>query len=526
MLAILVAFLSTAAVAQNRLKPWKLRENYHWNSSHGDLYYFADNGEWRVVYGDGETVIDYVGFEITFSDGTVITQDNLEAPVVDRDKFEGPFGLGNNYESRFPPTSGIAVTFRATSMNQYPFFFFQLLVANKREEPVTLTQIKPFIVGPGGIPQRDNRATLTMRNINARAGRPVFDRKQAPLIAQLRYSDTPIFVTFGIFPRGDAQHGLYLEPYDGAWQGRIESTYTPGLRIAPGEVHESAPLFITSHVESEANIDLYYAWALSTLQPAGLTIRSPTTWVTVEDGEGLGALVSAVDAAKDAGITNALVPAGWERLPGSFAGAGGDYPSNPAEIASRLRSAGATPGITIDPLAVQGLKDDQVVRSADGQPWVDLRNDAARQAAIGNIRALIGKGFKFVAVQPSIITDMALEQMGMSRAGADRMAFDMATEAAAGLPVFPTAGETLGNDLGAWEEATRASNYLGDYHVLCAPIRIKASATGDLSPEVVEAMKGWQGPIEVLGPPKGELAKRLAPVLKTDRRTLASNTGS
>jgi hypothetical protein len=522
-----MAILSTTALAQNRLKPWKLRENFQWKSPHGDLYFFTDNGEWRVVYGDGVPAIDYVGFEITLADGTLLTQDSLEAPVVDRDKFDDllVFGPGNHYESRFPAKDGIAVTFRATGMNQYPFFFFQLLIANQREEPITLTQIKPFVVGPGGIPQRDALATLTTRHFNARAGRPVFDRNAPPLFAQLRYSDSPIFITFGVFPRGDAQHALHMDHHDGAWHGRIESSYMPGLRIAPGEVHESAPLFITSHVAAEANIDLYYAWALSTLQPTDLISKPPNAWVSVEAGEGLAQLVAAADAGKAAGITHALVPAGWEKIPGSHSGSGSDYPGNAAEIASRLRGAGATPGITIDPLAVQGLEDDQFIRSVDGQPWVDLRSEAARQAAVTHLRALLGKGFKFVAVPPSSITDAVLEQMGMSRAGADRLAFEIATQAAAGMPVYPTAGETLGSDAAAWAEAKSASNYLADYNVLCAPIRIQASNTDALPPEVAEAMLGWQGPIEVIGAPKAELAKALAPVLKADRRTLAANTG-
>lgn len=498
--ALVLVFLAGPALAQKRLSAWKLRERYTWSSPSASLYIFGDNGEWRVLYNNDESVaLDYVGFEIELTDGTIITQDDVAEPRIERVLQEGPFGKGNHWNTHFAPVEGIAVTCQVTSCKDYPFFLVRLLVANQREEPVSLARVKPFVVGPGGIPQLDGKATLTLHRINARGGRPVYDRSAPPMMAVLEHEDPALLVAVGVVPNDGARHAMRFESYEGAWMGDILSEYLPPMAIPAGESVETAPLFVTSQVTSADRVSQYYAWVFRTLQPEHMQGRAPSTWISVDDQGSLNDLLASAKAAAQSGVRHALVPAHWERLPGSHEGRSPAFPGKPEAIAGSLRAAGMTPGITVDPLAVQGMKDAHVIRSADGQPWVNLASEEARGIAVAHLRALFQAGFRFMAVAPSPIPDPVLAAMGVSRARAEHWAFEMAAEAAGGLPVFPTAADTLPPDAQAWREAAAALRCMNDYAVLCAPVRFDLAAAGDLPPELAEAMRGWSGPLELIG---------------------------
>jgi hypothetical protein len=498
--ALALVFLAGPALAQKRLSAWKLRERYTWNSPSSTLFFFGDNGEWRVLYNNDESVaVDYVGFEVELTDGTIITQDTVSEPRVERVLQEGPFGKGSHWDTHFAPADGIAITCRVTSCKDYPFLMVRLRLTNQREAPVSLARVKPFVVGPGGIPQRDGKATLTLHHINARGGRPVYDRSAPPMLAILEHTDPTLLFAVGVVPNDGARHAMRFESYEGAWMGDITGEYVPPMPIAAGETVETAPLFVTSQVTSVDRVSQYYAWVFRSLQPEHMQGRAPSTWESVNDQGTLNDLLASAKAAGQSGVRHALVPAHWERLPGSHEGRSPAFPGKPAAIAGSLRAAGMTPGITVDPLAVQDMKDAYIVRSVDGQPWVNLASAEARQQAVARLRALFQAGFRFMTVPPSLIPDQVLEVMGVSRARAEQWAFEMAAEAADGLPVFPTAADTLPADPQVWRDASAALRCMHDYAVLCAPVRFDLEATSEPPFELAEAMRGWQGPVELIG---------------------------
>ncbi|MFP4499708.1 MAG: hypothetical protein ACLFTT_01805 [Candidatus Hydrogenedentota bacterium] len=515
LVTLVVALVAGAADAQQRLKTWKLREHYTWDSPHGRLLYFADNAEWCVFAGEAEdsVVLDYVGFEVTLADGTHFTQDDLGDGAAEPERFEGDFGAGRHIEVRFPEREGMVVIHRISILNEYPFMFFQLMLTNKRETPIEVATIKPLVLKPGGIPQRAGEVELELRSINTRGGRPVYSRNDAPIFGLVKIPAHPLTLSLGVLPRGRAQHGIFLDAYEGAWQGTITGEYKPAFALAPGETLEAAPLFVTANTPSEDEVSLYYAWALKSLQPVQLQGHVPIVWASVGEGGGLKELVSNAKAARDVGIAHALVPAGWESLPGSHRGRLPDFPRDAGVIASVLSGAGMKAGVTVDALAVQKLRDKYVVTADDGQSWVKLGDAEAHAAAVNHLRALLREGFDFLAVAPSAVPDAVLRELGHTRAQAEHIAFQLAVEAADGKPVFPTAADILPAETGVWQEAARASNRMGRFALLVAPVQFDADKAGELPAPLVDAMAGWEGPLEVVGRVNGKTKAGLRQVI-------------
>lgn len=505
-----------AAIQDPNQSTWELRDRYTFDGPNGALLYFDDNAEIRFLLPDKTWALARANFSIELADGVSIDSRNLNNSRPDRTPFEGPFGKGTHYNVHFQPQHGLTFIHRIAALNEYPFKLIELSIQNTSDAPITITRVLPLTIGPGGVPNVDGQTRFKARHINVRGGMPVYSPQTPALAAIFHFPSRSLCLAFGVLPFSEAQSGVAFVSENDAWQGSISCSYSPGMTLKPGETLLVPPIFFNHTLTVPARIDMYYSWAFSNVPRGKWNDPAPPAWTTVAGDASLDDLVGAAQAWAPVGVTHALIPAQWERVPGSFEGAGPRYPKRIGQAAEALRGAGAKPGITVDPLAAQGLEDRWTVRSAEGQAWVNPAVPEARAAAIGRLRELAKSGFHFLVIQPSGVPDPVLAQLNLTRAEADRIAFQIAEEAADGLPVFPSSAGVVPAELDAWLDAAAASTRMGEYAVSSAPVRFDAGA-GAPNEATATAMRLWRGPIEFVGRPGGDMRAVLRAVLSGER---------
>ncbi|HNR30306.1 MAG TPA: hypothetical protein PKI11_05415 [Candidatus Hydrogenedentes bacterium] len=496
---------------------WQLRDRYSFDGPNGTLIYFDDNAELRFLLPDKTWALSGAHFSIDLADGGCIDSKLLNGGRPDRTPFEGPFGKGTHYNTHFAPQQGLAVTHRIAALKEYPFKLIEMVIKNTGDAPVTITNARPFVISPGGVPNAGGQTRFKARHINTRGGIPVYSPRTPPLAAAFHFPGAPLCLAFGVLPFGEAESSVEIISENDAWQGSVTCRYRPGITLQPGETLSVPPVFFNHTLTVLGRVDMYYSWAFSMAPRGAWKDPAPLAWTTVADDKSLDDLVAAAAAWAPVGVTHALIPAHWERVPGSFEGAGPRYPKRIEQAAGALRGAGVKPGVTIDPLAVQGLREGWVVQAADGQLWVKPGNPEARAAAVARLRDLIKGGFQFFVVRPSDIPDTALAELNLTRAEADRIAFQLAEEAAAGLPVFPSSAGAIPAELDVWLDAAAAASRMGEYAVTAAPIRFDAGSAGAPTETVAIAMRLWRGVIEFVGRPSNEQRTALRGVLSQGR---------
>jgi hypothetical protein len=154
-------------------------------------------------------------------------------------------------------------------------------------------------------------------------------------------------------------------------------------------------------------------------------------------------------------------------------------------------------------------------QSADGRTWVNLSDPEGRSFAEKQAGETAGWGFGFIVLAPSAIPDEVLAQFGMTRAQADRLAFEAAVAGSKNLPVYPAAATTMTADRDLWLEAASDVCRMAVYDILVGPVRLDASSLEALPKETLLAMRLWPGPIEVTGTPKSAGKGGLAQVFQS-----------
>lgn len=477
---------------------WQLRDRYAFDAEHASLVYFNDNSEWRVMGKDGTWLIQGVNFEIVLGDGKVVRSTELGTARMEREKSEGPFGRGINYCTHFTTPDGLSISYRMGSYLEYPFNMAEIRLKNDGTAPIAVASVKPVVIAPGGIANADGKTLLKTRALNTRGGVPVYAPDKAPLGAAIQFPERRVNVLVGVVPMQEADSGANFTQTNGVWQGDITCDYSPPIRLAPGQTVTVPPVFISFGHSNMSRADLYYSWVFSNAPRAKWTAKTPTSWAGVEEGKSLDDLLAVANDLKGCGVTHALIPANWEKKAGSLEGNSPQFPKKIGSAAATLRSAGMNPGLTIDPLAVQDLKKEWVVDSQDGLSWLNPKIVEARAAAVKRLSDVLKEGFGFVVVQPSAIPAAVLSQLELTGAEADRIAFQIASEAAGDMPVLPSAAGTLDRDLDAWLEAAAASSRMAEYAVASAPVRFHAGGD-ELGETLLAAMRLWGGPIEIVG---------------------------
>ena len=505
--------------------PWSMRDRYTFTSGPLQLDFAKDDGEWRVrVKSEGQTadkiVVKDVGFAIELAGGRVLKHDEIYKmqTTMEREKYTGDVvGGGTRYTVQYGAVDGLVVSHRLSTFESWPFVTFTVLMRNDSAAPVTVNRVVTASFNAGGIMGLGPETKTRSRFLQVRGGYPLFCAGALPIEMMFQDPATGHELSFGVVPTGLAEAGVDLQSSGGAWQGRIASDYKPGHVVKPGETFEADTIWV-SYGAVPFQSDTQFSWLLRNMKWPAKPETTPRAWVTVPDTESLAALVSEAASAQSYGVLHALVPSGWESKPGSLEGGAPRWPRDIGRAAKELRGAGCTPGITVDPLAVQGSVG-QTAKSADGQTWANPADPATAAALLKRVQKLIDEGFGFIVVERSHIPDEVLAGFGMSRVEAEWRAVGVVSAAAASggkVCVFPASETKVKPERDAWLEAAAAVARTAEFGTGVGPVTLEAKGLGAIDNDLATAIRLWQGPIEILGTPGTAARATLGDVLHRD----------
>lgn len=498
--------------------PWGLRVHYSFPSKGMVLDYDEKTSRIRIGAGEASTYADDMEFNIQFADGINWTFRELGEAKTQRESITDPdVGHAISYTTTYPAKDGIQVTYVLTAFSKRPFLSLQLKVENQGATDVRIAALDPLVTGSGGVMSLTPQARVRERNIVARGGYPVFDPNGDPIMTVFSDPANRAIFALGILPAGKADSGTRFEQRNGAWHGRVLSRFTPPVRVAPGQSLVSDRVCVIYGAPQKGELDLFYSWALTVIDKPKDNRKGPSSWITISEEQGLDDLASDARSWASSGVKHALIPVNWETQPGSMKGASPRYPSNMKSAADTLRDAGAGPGLTFDPLAVEEGPGGAVAASSDGLSWLNPAAPEARNFALKRYAKLNDWGYGFVVVAPSSIPDPVLESFGLTRTEAYRLGMDLVEEATGDRPVYPASSGALKAVRADWLEAASALGRMADYTTGYTPLRLDTRGLGGVDLETLGAMRLWRGPIEVQGQADGGGAKALAALFQLPR---------
>ena len=482
--------------------PWSLRNHYTFRTTTGSILYCEEDAAWTLNDKVGSHVVEEVGFSVTLANGTIIRADNLERADAHRINFEHERGSGTHYNVVFPPHEGLQIRHSFTSFNDRGFQLITLSVDNVSQNIIHIQKLNPVVFLPGAVHLRDTEAMVHHQNVHVRGGSPIFDQGQQSMLTLFHEPNREILLAMGILPRGEARSGIDFQPHGGTWMGEISCIYDPNYSLQPGESLVADAVWLSFGDTDRDNVDLNYSWFFSTLGNNNSLTKAPAVWVAVQDNEGLDSLLRQAEAWRSYGIRHAVIPGNWERIPGSLEGATPLYPRNMAQAAKSLRDAQVSPGIVIDPLAIQAGESSGVALSDDGQAWLNLNDPNALNLYESRIKTILGWGFDFIVLESSHIPDSLLVKFDKTRSQADHLAFTYARSFAADKVVLPTASLVINPESIDWNNVGRIIKHMSTYAVTPGPVRLQAESLAGLSDEIIQSMRAWPGPVELIGSPE------------------------
>lgn len=492
---------------------WNLRDHYTFKAEDLWFIYGADNSQWALQRAGGEMLIDKAGGSVTFGDGRTVETTSHGVGDTTRRKYTGELGEGMEYIVTLPAKDGISFRHSVSYHAAHPFYLIRLEVKNEGDKPIEIARISTVTIPPGSLSKLGPQTSVHYRKLAMQGRYPVYWKDGAPLFALVNDPASNFTLAIGGLPTGQAETAVELKPFSGAWQGQVASTFSPPVRVEPGQTLQGEPVWLSFTLPLPADVDLYYVMTHQDVPrpsaPAGL----PASWVTVEDGESFSALQQAAARWSANGVQHVLVPVTWEGKPGSLDGASPDWPRDMKSVAAHFRQSKLTPGITVDPLEVQGGDSAWSAVSEDGQRWLDPRVPEAFEYGVSQMRKVASWGFAFYAVEPSRIPNEVLKHFNISRARADALAFDIMVKAAQGAPVAPASRTTLGAERDAWLDAASATARMREYALPVGAIRFDASKTGELSDETATAMAFCGAPLEFVGNASNRVGSQLKDVI-------------
>lgn len=507
-------------------RPWSLREFYSFSVEECILDYderYA-NMRLRLQGAPGAPVLpqnviaESAGFSVTLSDGRTLTPALLGEGFSRRETYEGPLGKGYLCSIEFPDREGLLIHSIALSLQRQPYLLLKIVIKNTGETPVGIQSIQPLIFEAGGIAGWSPGSQMRIRPLAIRGGVPVVDGSKAPLMTLFQDPVRKVNLVLGVIPYGRATSGTDFQSTGSTdWSGSIRCDFEPPLILERGESLESDPVWIAYGLADTDQMDHFYSLALIDLPRQPQNWECPRAWVTVEEEAGLTELVRRAQQAKDFGVNLALIPGDWEGRPGTMRGASPRYPGNMADAARALQQAGAIPGLTLDPLVTQGGSDKWAARSSDGQTWLDLSVDEAKEVARKRARNALDWGFRFLVVPPSAIPDEVLSHFRMTRMQADMMALVVTAEAAGAIPVLPSSAMSLTAVRDLWLKAAGTASRMAEHRVYPAPLRLDLTGLTELDQETSAALRLWPGPVEVVGAPGDRAREGLAQCFRLPR---------
>ncbi|MBX7257923.1 MAG: hypothetical protein K1Y02_16290 [Candidatus Hydrogenedentes bacterium] len=481
--------------------PWNLRDKYDFDFPNAKIIYGADNAQWSLEVPGIGTLFDRLHTKVTLGDGKVIDVNAFGPGTTTRDKVTTIFGEGRDFSVELPDKEGIHVRHSLTINKASPFHAFHVKITNTSQAPIEISKITVMDVPPGSLAGLSADTEVHMRRLRSLGLSPVFDPQAAPMIMMIQDRAKGFFCAIGTVPAGKGTTGINLQVHSGTWQGDVSTAFEPAVRLDPGETIESDPVWISLSIPQPSELDRQFAYMCSGLSQPPSAAEVPPAWVTLGDGDSLDDLRRVVSAWKESGVRHVLVPSGWEGVPGSLEGASPRFPKNMANVASEFRGQEWQPGITVDPLAVQGGDSAWTATSTDGQRWLNPLHEKGFEYGVEQMKKVAGWGYTFIVVEPSLIPNEVLKAFKLSRAHAESLAYAMVAKAAPSVPVLQKSRATLGPELDGWLSAAAATARMREFNVPVGAVRLDASKVDSLPADTLTAMAFCGAPIELTGSP-------------------------
>ncbi|MFP6582458.1 MAG: hypothetical protein VCD00_07850 [Candidatus Hydrogenedentota bacterium] len=491
---ICFAIMSPVAMAEKET-PWPLRDHYSFTGK--SIVFKVDpfQAQWMAASLDGTEIMKSSYVEIVLGDGRrfKLSKDNW---ITDgRDSFEDGFGKGMRFRSEFKPVDGLHVEYHINRYDEQSFMTIMVIVRNTSTKPLALSAIRCE-----GRVLVDDPELLIIDNSVRRGIHLVPSGTQHASLVELHSSVSEGIIGIGLLQSGFMQSSLQLEQDDGGWVGSIDSTFTPPIELAPGATAQSDALWVMFSAEDSEMLHDLHGWVTGFTMPETTPKNYPKAWVTVPSSSTSANLLDSVGKKRAKAVNHVLVPAGWP--------AGSDT-MGLAQLASALRRKNMVPGLTVDPLLVTSKSKGKTLEGPEGRHWIDLRTSDGREYAVKQLRKIVNWKYGFFAVGYSEIPDSVLKELNITRSVADIVAFELMEEAAGILPVVPTSQLSLGNDVEAWNAVARATRAHRTFLVKTGPARLNVDGIDSLSPDVVDDLKTFAGPLEIVGVPSKKVRQQL-----------------
>ena len=496
--------------------PWSLRDRYTFQSGPTALVYAVDNGEWRITHELAGIVLDKVQATITLGDGRIVQVTGNDPGSPSRRHVSTPYGPAAEYAVDWPAREGLVFRHAITALQEHPFYLVHVGVTNTTPEAVGIRRICPLAAPAGSLQDEGDGAMSAERTVAALGGSLVYSAGSPGQMILIHDPVKKLCLVLCASPGTNTGGLTRVSRRTGPWDVVVASEYAPDVLLDPGETLESESAFVAFGEADPVTVGQHYAWVHRRRNPHAFGAL-PLAWVTIAGRQTPADLAHATREWWPIGVRHALVPADWEFPPGSLRGAPPDYPVDMRAVAVIMRESGISPGISVDPLVVQGGKPDWSLQDKEGQYWLNPSHPKAREFAVKRMRRVVDWGFEFFVLHPSRVPDSVLADWRLTRAQADHEAFMIIAEAAGKLPVMAGSRGQLEPERDAWLAAAAATAWLSNYQLPVGPVRFDVSGLASIDEETLAAMALYRGPIEFVGIPSPRVRRQLESVCTRPR---------
>jgi len=489
--------------------PWVLRPYYEFTVREMQLRYAGDNAEWHLTAPTLGQLVNRAEMAVTFTDGTTLSTETFKKGSESRHRGTMPQGAGVHYSVTLPTDNGVEVEHSFFVNTNRPFYVVDVKITNTGATPLDIKSITPVVLPQDSFAALSPAAEYIERPLTTRSTWPLYDPNAGPLSVRLQDTTKNFIFLMGLLPKGEAEsHPRMMKSAEG-WRGEVVCEFDPPVHLEPGESVTADPVWLCFAIPDPAELELLFSWTHAE-QPREHDVDDLIdAYCTTEPYASESAFMDVAAEWRSLGVQHAAVPIGWESRPGTLSGGGAGFPVNMSRVASQLRSAGSVPGLSVDPLASPTASDAYSLVSDDGTRWVNLSDPQGFAHAVENMQHVTGWGFDFFIVAQSTIPDVALREFGMTRKGADTLALEAMQAAAGSALVLPSAQAAIGNDLTAWQRADAATERMTDYEMAIGPVRLVVGEAVQYDAEVIDVVREYEGPIELVGGPKPAVARSI-----------------
>ncbi|MCH7910258.1 MAG: hypothetical protein IIB38_11650, partial [Candidatus Hydrogenedentes bacterium] len=453
--------------------PWGLRDHYTFDSDRASFHVDVKNARWKLEVSGVGVVFDEVDAGIRLADGQTYRVSDATFVRDDRVERNEWFGEGTHFRSQFQVTEELAVRYVVVRYKKHPFIVIYLEVGNSGIRPIDISEIRPVLIRNDEIVRLRELAELTFVRTTQRGRFPMIHADNAASLVRAELSDPRWTIGLGVVQSGRMDSKVVFPAEGETGPGYVSSRFDPPYRLDPGKTLRTDPVWLSFGTRAPDRVLDYHSWAQSAVPGPEQGEALPRNWVTLDRDASADDLYRLAKQWRDQPGRHVLVPLSWRANAGELSGAKPHYPEDMSVVARKLRKLGMIPGISIDPLAVQDGAREWTHAARNRVQWVDVGHPEAREFASARVRQIGEWGFDFFVVTPSEIPDSALRRFNVTRSEADLFALKIATDAAQGRSVLPSASFTLPVDGGIFDEAVGMIAVYENYGVVPGPVRLR-----------------------------------------------------